>query len=290
MGALALCENVTDGRGWFAVPRKMISPSSSGNSLYGTGPTAIALMTYILATVNWQDGTKPLPRQRVIVRRGQMVTSLGHLSKAIGAKRCAVQRALAKLQKLGFLRRSPDTVPDTISKQMGTVITVCNYDDIMDSPKAGNPPPIQLPITSFKKEKEETNTTPLPPAGDAVLKQVPKEGSPQHQPARTQPVAKRKRVPLALNRVRAAGIIGKVLGAPSDMFHESRQPWFEYLGERDARLFFTRFKSPQAFVTYWEGRKARNTPQSVTQAQLRDELMGFMLTEDRPMATVHDIR
>jgi len=83
---------------------------------------AFKLFVYILVKANWED--TPWEQKNMIIRRGELVTSLSKLSKELGYSVGEIRHRLNNMQ---------------ISKQIAlkstnkyTIITVCNYDDYQD--------------------------------------------------------------------------------------------------------------------------------------------------------------
>ena len=92
------------------------------------------------------------------VKRGQIYTTLGELSKAWGWQRAKVQRFLCAIQDPIQTRYTIECISDTD----GRLITICNYDDYQFGGRIGDTPPDTLvngiryiADTHNKESKEE---------------------------------------------------------------------------------------------------------------------------------------
>jgi hypothetical protein len=121
--------------GWIRVQRR-VHPRDPRQEFYGDGPLQL-VWTNIIAWANWTDADKPLPRQGVIVRRGQVATSVRELAEATGLTRHVVEGRLRKLVEAGRIvleapaRHSHENRQDFRkgNRQDGTFITVLKYDE-----------------------------------------------------------------------------------------------------------------------------------------------------------------
>ena len=102
--------------GYFRVHRKMFNPTSD---FYGDGH-AIAVFMCLLDLANWKDGTQPLRKQRVTLKRGQLVTKLDQIVGTTGFAKTTVFRVLKRLQKWNVIGMKAD--------HDGSIVTIHNYD------------------------------------------------------------------------------------------------------------------------------------------------------------------
>ncbi len=76
---------------------------------------------------NWEDGTKPVKfgKEWIVVKRGQILTSLAQLSADLNVTR----RAL----RLSLQRNTQGRHCVTLTSPHGLLITICDYLEIQDS-------------------------------------------------------------------------------------------------------------------------------------------------------------
>lgn len=108
--------------GWIKLHRDLFEK-------YDTDFRASAIFIWLIAKANIKDGRNELLRQRVKLKRGQLVTSERELFERTGWARKTVHRVLKKLQKEGSisLLRSP----------LGTIVTIENYEQYQSSDNGG---------------------------------------------------------------------------------------------------------------------------------------------------------
>jgi len=80
----------------------------------------MGLWVKLIMMANWKDSRKPLKKQGVILKRGQLCCSWHQLGKEMSMSVQALRTRLRYLHDHGMIRRS--------SNKQGTIITICNYD------------------------------------------------------------------------------------------------------------------------------------------------------------------
>jgi hypothetical protein len=87
----------------------------------GRDPQAFAIFTYLVMSANIEDGHQPVKRQRVFLKRGQLVTGAGKIAAHLGLHRRTVGRCLDYLA-------AENTIVQQVSHH-GRIITICNFDE-----------------------------------------------------------------------------------------------------------------------------------------------------------------
>jgi hypothetical protein len=116
---------------FITLQRRVFSDDKNINEFYGD----CALLTIwirLIARANWCDGKTKLGGQRVIVRRGQTVTSDRELQDFAGIARNTVRRCLRYLEKNSMISIERN--------HHGTIITIHNYDTYQTPKKDIGPP------------------------------------------------------------------------------------------------------------------------------------------------------
>lgn len=118
---------------FLAVPRAAITFDSHEAWFPRDHLTALVYLA-LASKANWCDSAAPLPRQKVALKRGQLVLAQRQFADDLGIGRQQLRRCLDNLEKSGKI--NPQT------NQHGSIITICNYDSLF-LPKQEDQPTIQ---------------------------------------------------------------------------------------------------------------------------------------------------
>jgi hypothetical protein len=147
--------------GFFLFPRSLLNDFSDGIDL--------SLMVWLISSANFMDSKEQvrLGYQRIIVKRGQVLTSAIEISNTLKIPRSTIRRRLHFLCTMGFLAIETATT--------GMIITICKYDEFQDIEKYsgqpnGNQVAIERPsnghivtkVTKVTNETKDTNTSNKP--------------------------------------------------------------------------------------------------------------------------------
>jgi hypothetical protein len=145
--------------GFVAIPRWMYSDNPQTNPFYGDYALRSVFML-LMVWAEWKDAEHMLPRQRVKLKRGQLVTSAKEICENTGLGRQATRRCLENLEITGKINQQ--------TNHQGTIITICDYDELVGydagSQPTSQPTPNQRPtnaqphqnkLTREQKNKEE---------------------------------------------------------------------------------------------------------------------------------------
>jgi len=86
-----------------------------------------AIWNFLYQNAFWEDGERNFNGHTFLLKRGQIVVSIGFLAKGFGMTDKGVRVVIQKLEKLGMLGKQ--------GASKGTVITICNYDKFQQSIK-----------------------------------------------------------------------------------------------------------------------------------------------------------
>jgi len=138
--------------GYVKMHRKMIESAS------WRGPNEFTMAMVLLVKANWQDKEWAGPDGPVVVKRGQLVTSVAHLASACRMSVQSVRTALSYLERTQYLTKH--------STKRYTIITVVKYNEYQAAESEANNQ-VNKPPTTTKgiKEVKELKTTDRPSTG-----------------------------------------------------------------------------------------------------------------------------
>lgn len=132
--------------GWVKVHRRVVE-----EDIGQRGNFTLGLFVRLLRMANWRDGSSLLGRQRVVLKPGQIATSLRELSPDIDEDPHLnrVRNALAYLEKRGTIAQAPNN--------QGRVITILNWDtyQFSDTETTSEPQVNHKQSTSGAQHSEE---------------------------------------------------------------------------------------------------------------------------------------
>ncbi len=127
-------------KGWILLSRKFLDWQ------WWDKPEMVKLWLYLLLTANIEDKKW----QGIEIKRGQLVTSRAHLSKAAHLSERTARTCLARLQQTGEI-----TIKTT---KHYTLITICNYNSYQDY-NPNNRPTTDQQLTNNRPTTDQQSTT-----------------------------------------------------------------------------------------------------------------------------------
>lgn len=104
--------------GWVRIDRHILSGDKQNNEFHN--PALRYLWINLILLANWKDSQTKLKKQKVVIKRGQLVCSERELATLTGCSKSVVHR------NLDYLKNTKKI--DQIKDHRGTIITILNYD------------------------------------------------------------------------------------------------------------------------------------------------------------------
>jgi len=144
----------------------MFWPDRQSNEFYGDG-RLLAVWLLLISWANFKDGKTKLKRQKILLKRGQLVTSEREIAKQLGFSKTSVRRCLSYFEENEKIR--PQAGPH------GTIITILNYDKYQ--PQEG----LTGPLNSPHPDHTRTNIEERNKGNNNIKTSLPSFPSPQSE-------------------------------------------------------------------------------------------------------------